>query len=471
MKMTLEKLGILNRAEIEVGDFTIICGKNNTGKTYATYALYGFLRSWRRLNAALIEREQIRSLLEKGSVEIDLQKTVLSKWKDILAKLGSEYHKLLPAALAADSERFKETRIHIDLPKPTVRLQAAFEKVIRIKEKEPLLSISKSANSTILKITLLVQQSSRLSDIDIVEFVAPVVQDLCFSHALPPVFMASTERTGAAIFQNELNFSRTRLIEALATLEHSKKLTAQDILPALIPEFNPRYAFPVRDSVDFINQLDTLTTSVSDIAKDHDELLNDFHDIIGGEYRVSKKVVYFVPKKAGGLKLNLGESSSAVRSLLDIGFYLQHMAHKGDLLMIDEPELNLHPENQRKVARLLARLVNVGIHVFVTTHSDYIAKELNTLLLLGKAGKNVAGKYNYRSEELLQPEQVRLYIAGEEKLKKDNDAKRSSLVNTLRRIEPLSDGGFEFPSFDNTIEEMNRIQRGIWNELMDEDRI
>ena len=78
----------------------------------------------------------------------------------------------------------------------------------------------------------------------------------------------------------------------------------------------------------------------------------------------------------------MGESSSAVRSLLDIGFYLEHIAKKGDLLIIDEPELNLHPENQRCIARLLAKLVNYGIKVFITTHSDYIVKELNTLIML-----------------------------------------------------------------------------------------
>ena len=65
----------------------------------------------------------------------------------------------------------------------------------------------------------------------------------------------------------------------------------------------------------------------------------------------------------------MDESSSSVRSLLDIGFYLKHIAKKGDLLMIDEPELNLHPENQRRVARLIAKLVNYGIKIFVTTIS------------------------------------------------------------------------------------------------------
>ncbi|WP_309727960.1 AAA family ATPase, partial [Chamaesiphon sp. OTE_75_metabat_556] len=46
MKVTLKNLGIFKQAEFTLGDLTIICGNNNTGKTYATYALFGFLHFW-----------------------------------------------------------------------------------------------------------------------------------------------------------------------------------------------------------------------------------------------------------------------------------------------------------------------------------------------------------------------------------------------------------------------------------------
>ena len=42
MKVTLENLGVIKHAEFELGDLTLICGRNNTGKTYATHAVYGF---------------------------------------------------------------------------------------------------------------------------------------------------------------------------------------------------------------------------------------------------------------------------------------------------------------------------------------------------------------------------------------------------------------------------------------------
>ena len=66
--------------------------------------------------------------------------------------------------------------------------------------------------------------------------------------------------------------------------------------------------------------------------------------------------------------------------------------------MVDEPELNLHPANQRRIARLFACLVNLGVKVFITTHSDYIVKELNTLIMLNH--DRATPKKNRRRERL-----------------------------------------------------------------------
>lgn len=72
-----------------------------------------------------------------------------------------------------------------------------------------------------------------------------------------------------------------------------------------------------------------------------------------------------------------------------IWYWLNYKSNVNDLLMVDEPELNLHPENQRKFAQFIAELVNAGIKVFMTTHSDYIIRELNTLILLNSDKNHV----------------------------------------------------------------------------------
>lgn len=70
-------------------------------------------------------------------------------------------------------------------------------------------------------------------------------------------------------------------------------------------------------------------------------------------------------------------SSSATKSLIEL-FFIRYTAKKGDILIIDEPGVNLHPDNHRYITRLLAHLSNKDINVFITTHSDYmIKKEFN----------------------------------------------------------------------------------------------
>ena len=223
--------------------------------------------------------------------------------------------------------------------------------------------------------------------------------------------------------------------------------------------------WPVKINVDFIRRLEDIAKGESFLVKDHPQILNDFADIIGGDYVAeSNDTIYFKPAGRLQPKLTMDESSSAVRSLLDIGFYLRHEAKPGQLLMVDEPELNLHPENQRRIARLFARLVNVGIKVFVTTHSDYIIKELNTLIMLNHDAphlKRITKEYRYRDAELIKSDQVRVYMAQSGLIPLEKGQKRRSRGHTLSpaNIDPRL--GIEAPSFDETIDEMNAIQEEI----------
>jgi ABC-type multidrug transport system ATPase subunit len=135
--------------------------------------------------------------------------------------------------------------------------------------------------------------------------------------------------------------------------------------------------------------------------------------------------------------------------------------------MVDEPELNLHPENQRRIAKLFARLINIGIKVFITTHSDYIIKEINTLIMLNHDQphlKQIAAEEGYRQEELLSANQVKVYIA-EEDSKMLKGQKRKTKFHTLNPAKIDHEMGIEARSFDTTIENMNRIQTAIiWGE-------
>ena len=458
MRIHLKNLGILKQAEFSLGDLTIICGKNNTGKTYATYALYGFLNSWRALIDFQVSDTQIQRLLTEGGLKIGLAQFV-ERVDQLLAETCKRYtNQLDEIVFAAPEDRFRNSEFHIKIGEINI-CDKEFKRELGIAQ-EPVLSYSKEKSSEELTVSLVVKrdQEREINPFFTERAINFIIGNAIFFDSFANPFIASAERTGVAIFRRELDFARNRLLEEMARSD--KKTDPRELLFKAFQS----YPQPIEDNVDFIRQLQDIAKRKSFIAKVHPEILEDFDDIIGGEYSITQDdQLYFIPKGTR-LKLTMVESSSAVRSLLDIGFYLRHVSRRGDLLMVDEPELNLHPENQRRIARLFARLVNLGVKVFITTHSDYIVKELNTLIMLNHDKphlKRIAEDNGYRQSELIRADQVRVYMAREELMPLEEGQKRRRRGHTLVEADIDPELGIEAPSFDETIDDMNKILEEI----------
>jgi predicted ATPase len=87
-----------------------------------------------------------------------------------------------------------------------------------------------------------------------------------------------------------------------------------------------------------------------------------------------------------GMKIPLTATSSGLAELAPLDLLLRSgRLRGGDLLVIEEPEAHLHPENQRRIATLMVRLARMGVYVLCTTHSDIILHQVSNHLLLGEA--------------------------------------------------------------------------------------
>jgi predicted ATP-dependent endonuclease of OLD family len=457
MKVSIQNLGVIRQAEFILGDLTIICGRNNTGKTYVTHATFGFWEYVRQNPVFCIDKKLIELLFDKGTITVSLSDYIenIQKYLDGAAK---KYAGLLNQVFAGNEGRFKNSSFRLELDKTEHVIPSNFQAEVR-SAKKSVLQIRSSQDKNSLDISLVVNKenddfSSRFMFENIIN---DSLETVILGKLLPRTFLASAERTGAAVFQKELDFTKNRLVEMLG--DKSTKIPPFQFLS----KFSGDYPLAIRKNVDFIRDLPNLKNRKSFLAKHHSDLLASFQDIIGGDYNVSKDgEIQFVPTNGKNIKLSFVESSSSVRSLLDVGFYLHHLAKEGDILMVDEPELNLHPENQRRVARLFASLINIGIKVFITTHSDYIIKELNTLILLNQKDerlKELAKRENYKETELLDYRRVRVYIA-EEALQTIEGKQKKSKCQTLVPAD-INETGIEVRCFDVTIEEMNRIQEEI----------
>ena len=81
--------------------------------------------------------------------------------------------------------------------------------------------------------------------------------------------------------------------------------------------------------------------------------------------------------------VRLTRASSMVSELAPVVLFLRGAVGRGDTLVIEEPEAHLHPAAQTRMAVALARLVRAGVRVVVTTHSDWLLKEIGNLMRAG----------------------------------------------------------------------------------------
>lgn len=107
--------------------------------------------------------------------------------------------------------------------------------------------------------------------------------------------------------------------------------------------------------------------------------------------------------------LPLMNTSSMVSELAPVTLYLRHVIRGGDVLIVEEPESHLHPAKQVEFTRQLAAIVNSGVRVIVTTHSEWILEELANLVRLSQVPqaqrKGIDG-----SDAALRPDQVGAWL-------------------------------------------------------------
>ena len=152
-------------------------------------------------------------------------------------------------------------------------------------------------------------------------------------------------------------------------------------------------------------------------------------------------------------------SSTMVKTLSPIIFYLRYKAEKDILLIIDEPEINLHPNNQILLARVFARMINAGLHLMIATHSDYIIREINNLIMTEALRRKsndikVKDEYGYAKDELVKASDVSAFSFNLE-------AESKVMVEKLE----VNDFGFDVRSINAAIEAQNSITNDLYDRL------
>ena len=115
-------------------------------------------------------------------------------------------------------------------------------------------------------------------------------------------------------------------------------------------------------------------------------------EVLRGKIEVKYAVAEGYPEflyrsKETARPLRMSQSSSMVSELAPLVLFLRGIVRPGDLLIIEEPESHLHPGAQTAIALTLARLVQVGVRVVVTTHSSWFLQQIANLIREGEVNR------------------------------------------------------------------------------------
>ncbi len=118
---------------------------------------------------------------------------------------------------------------------------------------------------------------------------------------------------------------------------------------------------------------------------------------------------YYAPESNPTNLMPLHTTSSLVTELAPLIIFLKDRLSKFNLLVFEEPESHLHLEAQRILARHLVKLVNRGVPVWMTTHSDTMFQQFNNLLASNEKRIQKLKNLSYQDDELIKPEDIKAY--------------------------------------------------------------
>lgn len=452
MKLEIKNLGYVKSVQLDLDkDLTVLCGPNNTGKTYVAYALYAFVKEVLMLLPSKKLEQMAETLLKDKQLTLNLRE-VIEDVNNFFA-LPPTYI-FLSAMFAMPVENFSETEITISPSDNENLLKLAQIKELyqRIIIGSLELIITKDKGSELVNFTI-IGEYENWQDLGKIylEKGGPIFLDKSIAYRIgiairhlssPRPFIMPIERIAINVFSKELSLLRNHKFNQILD---EATVKGQEINADYIRRRVTRYPAPIRDSLEIAEDLENYQKSFSEYASFAEEIEGE---LLKGKVIISKEgEVQFQPAKAEeGLNLPIHFSASVVKSLSNLVIYFRHLAQEGDLIIIDEPELNLHPDNQIKMARIIAKILSKGFKVLISTHSDYIIREINNLIMM-HSNPEYAKKHNISADCIIDPNRVSAILFHYDKQKCEN-------------LE-VSETGFDVKTIDAAINDINDRTREL----------
>jgi AAA15 family ATPase/GTPase len=442
MRIKVKNLGVIDEADIILNPLTILIGPNNAGKTWLAASIgsilgpYGWLQYLEAYSTNKIQDiypmldTAIEQILDGGDATIDLVQFVEQYGETYLnnvARLAKQWMRTFMGTALVD---FVHLDFHINLSeeeKEKAKVEVAKYAMNRHfavgrGKRNPQLNILKETGNPGMYIYTSTDDGTTVKTPRqaIRSFLARSVFEALYSVFFSDKSFFPTERTTYITYPFEVEEIRPEV-----SLGKEKPLRERRGKALNGP--TSMFLSMIYD----IHQMTLLERKEREEAAKNDIAINNYirlaqllEEIIGGtinlpdpEPGTQREIIFRV---TDSIALEIPIASSMVKELSSLVLYLRYLAEEGDWLIIDEPEMNLHPEAQVKIMEFLTILVNAGLRVLITTHSPYMLDHLENLIRAAEYDeedqKAIAGEFFLRRKDaFIARQDMSIYLVDHKK--------------------------------------------------------
>ncbi|MBD2480409.1 AAA family ATPase [Planktothrix sp. FACHB-1365] len=446
MKLIIKNLGAIknNTQEIDLAkDFFVFVGRNNSGKSYVAQLL------WTIFNQDVIEKfaEDNLDLIQDNVIENANEVEVHPK---LICKIIKSYSSFIEQHLKTHTYTF-------NIGKESRRLRIIIEFIYEISEVKKTrlqavdniptsgsdiinyLTINKQEESLLFQIVdnqqelsedFLDSVSRNISPENLIQrkkrfLIISIIRMLLRHHH--KTFFLPASRSFFPIFYSYIykieREEYEKLVKKLQTLREMMTNNEGRIELSELQELN----IGKRPYTEPMNQIIKSLYSFND----HQEIRNQefylnivqkLQEIMGGEITPLSQegiapIEFYFKLDVNGNSLPMYLASSSVNQLTPLYLYLKYwVAEHNNFLIMDEPEENLHPENQINLLNILLQFVSAKNNkVLITTHSPILANAINNYIYLDV----LKNEYQINVENIIEEHQLK-YVDPDVSIAKEN---------------------------------------------------
>lgn len=428
--------GKIESAEIEAAPLTLFVGDNNSGKSYLMSLLWGI----RNLGGELLYAGDASEKTESDDRLLCWVKKQIEAAREqgvhtvLASEIGDELQIVLQERIHQNRDKFVKAIFNssdVEIEELQIELTGladiSLDFIVREYGRNMGVAITNTGNDGV---ELALSEKERATGI---------LEEKTGRYFVNTLMALVLDSHGG--FNREIYFpaARTGFMLTKDIINKVSRRTTFNVAEeqeAMVP-----FVRPINQFLDVINDLAFNGESNEDFAEIAQYLEGSMADGTVEMSALPNKEAMYVPNgKTSGMPLRI--TSAVVTELSPLILVLKHKRYV-DALFYEEPEMCLHPQLQQKMGRVLCRMVNAGVQMNVTTHSDIILQHVNNMIRLSgrEDREEICHRLGYTARDLLSPQKVKVY-------------QLKAVAGGKTKVEELSCGenGFAVPTFNDALD-------------------